>query len=218
MMRIVFFLILILLIPASSNAQELIANDSLKVERILENDEIHINEDLINSIDFGSGVMGKQMIMDSKSWLSPDNTLPSITPNEMPLDKRQILSLKPYKANTPYNWDPIKQKKIRVNRDTWRSDPFYHLKMARTYSNWAKSPFDKGVRSSLAQIEATGLRYSPIGERAGNRLIGTWNHTTSGIGGLDLMTPFTKDFWNRKGVKRRLRTLEVLEHYSDTIP
>lgn len=31
------------------------------------------------------------------------------------------------------------------------------------------------------------------------------------------MAPFTKDFWNIKGRKRRARTLEVLKTYGDSI-
>jgi hypothetical protein len=36
------------------------------------------------------------------------------------------------------------------------------------------------------------------------------------IGGLDLMTIFTKDFWDKKGRNRRSRTLEVLKAYGDS--
>ena len=36
------------------------------------------------------------------------------------------------------------------------------------------------------------------------------------IGGLDLMTIFTKDFWDKKGRERRARTLEVLKAYGDS--
>jgi hypothetical protein len=31
------------------------------------------------------------------------------------------------------------------------------------------------------------------------------------------MTPFTREFWNFKGRKRRARTLEVLKAYGDSI-
>ena len=34
----------------------------------------------------------------------------------------------PYKANTRYNWDPIYQKKIKIDKNTWRGDPFYEIR------------------------------------------------------------------------------------------
>lgn len=84
-------------------------------------------------------------------------------------------------------------------------------------TNWAKHPFDAGPRETVEQIEATGLRYR-VTERANNMAVGGWQGASGGgISGLDLMTPFTREFWNFKGRKRRARTLEVLKAYGDSI-
>lgn len=58
----------------------------------------------------------------------------------------------------------------------------------------------------------------PVTERANNMAVGGWQGASGGgISGLDLMTPFTREFWNFKGRKRRARTLEVLKAYGDSI-
>ena len=62
------------------------------------------------------------------------------------------------------------QKKIKIDKDTWRGDPFYELKILRIYSDWAKTPFEKGVRKSMDEIEATGMRYR-MTERANNMAV-----------------------------------------------
>ena len=143
-----------------------------------------------------------------------DNSLP-VMPKAP--EKKVVLILRPYTANTKYNWDPIYQKKIKVDKDTWRGDEFYALKILMIPTNWAKHPFDAGPRETVEQIEATGLRYR-VTERANNMAVGGWQGASGGgISGLDLMTPFTREFWNFKGRKRRARTLEVLKAYGDSI-
>ena len=65
-------------------------------------------------------------------------------------------------------------------------------------TNWAKHPFDAGPRETVEQIEATGLRYR-VTERANNMAVGGWQGASGGgISGLDLMTPFTREFWNSR--------------------
>lgn len=125
------------------------------------------------------------------------------------------MTLRPYTTQTKYNWDPVYQKKIHVGKDTWRGDAFYELKRQVIYTNWAKHPLDAGPRETLEQIEATGLRYR-VTERVNNRMVGSWQRSSSPTG-LDFMKPFTRDFWNFKGRKRRARTLEVLKAYGDSI-
>lgn len=88
-------------------------------------------------------------------------------------EKKVVLTLRPYTANTKYNWDPVYQKKITVNKNTWRGDPFYELTTRFIYSDWAKTPMDAGPRESIEQIEATGLRYM-VTERANNMAVGSW--------------------------------------------
>ena len=214
--KIVGLICALLCLAHISYAQELTLQDSVRlVNTINEEPELNINRDLIDQIDFGSGVMSSPYLYTEKSWLSPDATLPISLPDEIPLDKRKVLTLRPYNGSTPYNWDPIRQKKIKVTKDTWRDDPYYEIKMRRIYSNWAKNPFDKGIRNSVAEIEVTGLRYNPLAGRVGNAMVGAWQSTPN-ANGLDLMTPFTKEYWNKSMVKRRRRTLEVLSQYGDS--
>lgn len=112
---------------------------------------------------------------------------------------------------------PHLSEKIKVDKDTWRGDEFYALKILKLPTNWAKHPFDAGLRETVEQIEATGLRYR-VTERANNMAVGGWQGAGGGgISGLDLMMPFTREFWNFKGRKRRARTLEVLKAYGDSI-
>ena len=206
----------LLTVAQISYAQELTLQDSVRiVGPITEDTELNINRDLIDQIDFGSGVMGSPYLYTEKSWLAPDATLPISLPDEIPLDKRKILTLRPYNGSTPYNWDPIRQKKIKVTKDTWRDDPYYEIKTRKIYSNWAKNPFDKGARNSVAEIEATGLRYNPLAGKVGGAMVGVWQSTPKATG-LDLMTPFTKEYWNKSMTKRRRRTLEVLSQYGDS--
>lgn len=142
-----------------------------------------------------------------------DASLPAMP--RMP-EKKVVLTLRPYTANTKYNWDPVYQKKITVNKNTWRGNPFYELTRLKIYTDWAKRPLDAGPRESIEQIEATGLRYM-VTERANNMAVGSWRSVGGGGIAGDFMRPFTKDFWNRKAARRRARTLEVLRTYGDSI-
>ena len=180
-----------------------------------ETEELQLNRDAINQIDFGNLPNSSPFIYTEKDWLLPDASLPVSLPDEIPLDKRKMLTLRPYTANTPYNWDPVRKKKIKVTKDTWRSDPYYEIRNRRIYSNWAKNTRDARVRNCIAQIEATGLRYNPLAGRVGTTVVGSWQ-STSNATGLDLMTPLTKEFWDRAGRKRRQRTLVVLSQYGDS--
>ena len=202
------------------------AQDSLHLKKLLESDqELHLNMDAVKSIDFGTAV-GTPRMSEEKSWMMPDESLPEALPKP-----KVVLSLMPYKANTRYNWDPIYQKKIKIDKNTWRGDPFYEIRHQRSYSNWARNPMAKGVRKSLDEIQASGVRFRQLSERANGMMVPTQSmvHTSamklgkSGvtvnggtIGGLDLMTIFTKDFWDKKGRNRRSRTLEVLKAYGDS--
>lgn len=195
-------------------AQNWTPQDSLRLRRLLDGEgEVKLNPEVLKELGMDQPV-GKQLMSTEKQWLDLNITLPEI-PN-MP-KKQVILTLRPYTANTKYNWDPVYQRKIKIDKNTWRGDPFYELKLLKIYSDWAKHPLDKGIRKSMDEIEATGLRYR-VTERANNMAVGSWQGASGGgIGGLNLMAPFTKDFWNPKGRKRRTRTLEVLKAYGDSI-
>ena len=77
--------------------------------------------DAVKSIDFG-GAVGSPRMSEEKNWMLPDESLPEALPKP-----KVVLSLMPYKTNTRFNWDPVYQKKIRVDKNTWRGDPFYEL-------------------------------------------------------------------------------------------
>lgn len=204
------------------------AKDSLNLLRILNGDgELKLNPEAVKQIDFGK-VMGAPMQAKEKNWLLPDESLPSVLPDK----KKLVLTLRPYTANTRFDWDPIYQKKIKVDKDTWRGDEFYAMKMLKNYTNWAKNPMDGGggYRSSMDEIRASGIRYVQLGERANNMMVnkvqmvgtgiplGKGGVTMNGgtIGGLNLMAIFEKSFWDKKGNERRARTLEVLKAYGDS--
>ena len=204
-------LLLVVVLPVC--AQNWTPQDSLRLRRLLDGEgEIKLNPEVLKEMGVQEP-LGKQQISMEKQWLDFNTTLPEI-PNTP--KKKVILTLRPYTANTKYNWDPVYQKKIKINKNTWRGDSFYELKMLRIYSDWAKTPLEKGIRKSIDEIEATGLRYR-VTERANNMAVGSWQGASGGSGFTgDFMTPFTQEFWNVKGRKRRARTLEVLRAYGDS--
>lgn len=191
----ILFLGLLCAVAFPLYAQEWTPQDSLRLHRLLnDGGEMKLNPDVL-----------KEMGIDA--------SLPAMP--RMP-EKKVVLTLRPYTANTKYNWDPVYQKKITVNKNTWRGNPFYELTRLKIYTDWAKRPLDAGPRESIEQIEATGLRYM-VTERANNMAVGSWRSVGGGGIAGDFMRPFTKDFWNRKAARRRARTLEVLRTYGDSI-
>ena len=209
----ILFLGLLFVVAFPLYAQEWTPQDSLHLRRFLSGEgEVRLNPDVLKEIGIDSPLGSPKEDMN-KSWLEFDSSLPVMP--QMP-EKKVVLTLRPYTANTKYNWDPVYQKKITVNKNTWRSSPFYELTKLKIYTNWAKRPLDAGPRESVEQIEATGLRYM-VTERANNMAVGSWRGTgSSGFTG-DFMRPFTKEFWNRKAARRRARTLEVLKAYGDSV-
>ena len=150
-------------------------------------EELKLNPKVVKQIDFG-GAVGTPRMSEEKRWMLPDESLPEALPKP-----KVVLTLMPYKANTRYNWDPVYQKKIRVNKNTWRGDSFYELRRQRFYTN--------RTRNRKANEIRIGENVSVCG--------GT-------ISGLDLMAAFTKEFWNKTGRDNRIRTLEVLKTYGDS--
>ncbi len=92
--RFILF-ILISLTASVVCSQEWTTQDSIKLNRILQgNEEIKLNPEAVKQIDFGSDVMGTPLMSTEKSWMLPDATLPSVLPNTLPLNKRQMLTLR----------------------------------------------------------------------------------------------------------------------------
>lgn len=193
-------------------AQTWTPQDSIRLQQLLNGKgEPELNQEALKELHRDEPVGAPEVSLD-KPWMDFDASLPDMREKEK---SRAPLTLFPYKPTTPYNWDPVHQKKIAIDKNTWRG-PFYELKTRRIPSNWAKSPLDVGPRESVEQIEAAGLRYR-VTERANGMAVGSWQSVNSIGGGQDLMKPFTRDFWNFKGRKRRARTLEVLRTYGDSI-
>ena len=190
-------------------AQSWTYQDSLRLQRFLKREgEVKLNPGALKELEKNT-FLGAPKAETDKSWMDFDASMPTVLKTPA---KRAMLTLRPYTANTKYNWDPVYQKKIKIDRNTWRGDDFYELKTLLIPSNWAKTPFDAGPRETVEQIEATGLRYR-VTERVNNMAVAGWQHTSK-PSGTDLMTPFTRDFWNFKWRKRRARTLEVLKSLS----
>lgn len=198
----------------SIHCQHWSKEDSLRLSRLLRGPgEIRINQKALQELKKNSGFQGSPLESTEKSYLRPDETLPSVYPDTTAQDLNAILTLKPYKPNTPFDYDPIYRVKFKVTKDTWRNDPLYSIKTMQTiYSNWAKTPFDAGDRQSVEQIEASGLRYNPFAGFANGMSVGSWVVMGKPTG-IDLMTIFEKKFWNRGARKRAEKTLEILKIY-----
>ena len=131
-------------------AQEWTPQDSLRLHRLLDGGgEMKLNPDVLKEMGVDAP-LGSPKTDVSKTWMDFDASLPAMP--RMP-EKKVVLTLRPYTANTKYNWDPVYQKKITVNKNTWRGDPFYELTRLKIYTDWAKRPLDAGPRESIEQIE-----------------------------------------------------------------
>lgn len=210
MKRFLLFGGLLVVVAFPFYAQNWTPQDSLRLQQLLRGKgEIKLNPEVLKELD-ATAPLNNPKAETHKSWMDFDASMP-ILPRV--LEQKVKLTLRPYTANTRYNWDPVYQKKIKIDKNTWRGDEFYALKTLLIPTNWAKSPFDAGPRETIEQIEATGLRYR-MTERANNMAVGGWQGVSGKPSGIDLMTPFTKEFWDYKGRKRRARTLEVLKSLS----
>ena len=100
-------------------AQDWTKADSLRLQQLLQSDgEIILNLDILKEVD--ETPWGSPKTVESKPWLEVDETLPAV----QGIRPRKVkLTLFPYTANTPYNWDPVRQRKIKVDKNTWRNDP-----------------------------------------------------------------------------------------------
>ena len=94
--------------------------------------EMKLNPDVLKEMGVDAP-LGSPKADVSKTWMDFDASLPAMP--RMP-EKKVVLTLRPYTANTKYNWDPVYQKKITVNKNTWRGNPFYELIRLKIYTDW----------------------------------------------------------------------------------
>lgn len=161
-------------------AQQWTKQDSLKLSRLLSSDgEIHLNPDAVKSINLGSPLLGKPMIATESPALKYNEELPGL-PEERK-DLRKVLTLRPYNAFTKRGEDPIMD---RAKNEQMRRDIAMKLNLARIRENLSiGNTTVKGVvgRDPLAPRPEKGFNYAG-----------------ASVGGLDLMAPFTKKFWQRR--------------------
>ena len=190
--------------------------DSLRLQEILNNDEeLDLNPKTMEELrrnflsEISTELPSRELKASyHKSWLEYNTTL------NLP-DKHQpkvVLTLHPYNGQTKYNWDPVYQRKIKIDKNTWRGNPFYELTSRFIYTNWAKTPLDLGPRETVEQLEATGLRYR-IEPRTSNKSYGSWQPIANPRGGTDLAGLTSKQFWAFRKRRTKARTLEVLNTY-----
>lgn len=149
-------------------AQSLTPDDSLRLERLLHGEEeIKLNPSVLE--EFRQNFLGTPKVSDDKPWLKFDETLPAVPD----VKKKAKLTLHPYTPTTPYNWDPIHERKIDIDKPRWKENIL------------------RGIEKATAGAP-----------------------TPSGI---SFMQIFTKEFWDRKGKKRKQQTLKALETYGDSL-
>lgn len=193
-------------------AQSWTSQDSLRLQQLLNGEgELRLNPEVLEEFRTETPLGAPKADAD-KSWLDFDTSLPEAYGAD---SEKVVLTLRPYTANTRFDWDPICQKKIKVDKHTWQG-PFYELKTLMLPTNWAKNPMEAGPRDRLEQIEATGLRYR-VTERANNMAVGSWQGVGGRSTGMDFAALFSKDFWNFKGKRRRAATRTQLRMYGDSI-
>ncbi len=161
-MKPVFVLCTLLLAAACPLwAQQWSVQDSVRLQRILgQEEQPRLNPDALRELE--QMFMGTPRMDASRPWMEADPTLPHTSPKP-----KVKMTLRPYSANTPYNWDPVYQCKIDIDRPEGMTIP---------------------------------------------RVAGGASPS-----GYSLMAIFTREFWDRKGRRRRARTLEALRMYGDSI-
>lgn len=133
-MMIRVFLVTMLLVVASDKlcAQQWTAQDSLRLQRQLRGEgELQLNEEALKQLeqDVFSDPLRPSL---QKPWLDYDATLPSSCFEKT--RRTGKLTLYPYTASTRYDWDPVREKKIKVDENTWRG-PFYAITRTMPFAN-----------------------------------------------------------------------------------
>lgn len=189
----------LMLCPSFIKAQ-LNKADSLKLNRILKNNkEIKINREELENIQFDNHIINNPMLKPLEiKKLDVDESLPKDA------KQKYKMTLTPYKADTPYNWDPIYHCKI-IQKANGKWVPKY---VPRDLVATDTIPMD-----SLAS-EAAREKYA----RTWRLHVGPIMMLDGGLDGIDLMKLFEKRFWQFRQNRIRKRTLEVLKDYGEAQP
>ena len=95
-------------------AQDWTPEDSLRLRQLLNREgEIRLNQEALKELQkVFPGGEGK--VSEEKPWLEFDTTLPVVNRK-----LKRKLTLYPYTPTTPYNWDPVLQRKIDIDTPNW---------------------------------------------------------------------------------------------------
>lgn len=111
-------------------AQNWTPQDSLRLQQLLKGDgEVKVNPNALKELQMN--LLGAPKASTDRPWMEFDTSLPKEP------KRPGRLTLRPYTARTKYNWDPVYQKKIKVEKDTWRGDPFYAFKKAPVFNGYS---------------------------------------------------------------------------------
>lgn len=106
----ILFLGLLCAVAFPLYAQEWTPQDSLRLHRLLNGEgEVKLNPDVLKEMG-ADAPSGSPKADVHKTWLDFNTALPVMP--RMP-EKKVVLTLRPYTANTKYNWDPVYQKKLQ---------------------------------------------------------------------------------------------------------
>ena len=196
----IIIVLLLCLFTASVKAQWS-KSDSLKLNRILnDKKEIQLNKNELQNIHFNNHIINNPLLEPIQiNNIGPDETLPQNA------GKKIVLTMTPYKASTPYNWDPI-----------------FHCKLVQVNGQW--EPLN-GPQHYTDQSRATTLASSITSKIAGEKGLRGLQLGHSGlyvnggnISGMDLMFFFEKRFWDFKQNSIRKKTLDILKGYGKLLP
>lgn len=196
----IIIVLLLCLFTASGKAQWT-KSDSLKLNRILnDKKEIQLNKSELQNIHLDNHIINNPLLKPIQiNNIGPDETLPENA------GKKIVLTMTPYKANTPYNWDPIFHCKIVQVNGQWepQNGPLHYTDQSRATK--------LALNTTSIIAEEKGLRGLQLGH-SGLYVNG------GNISGLDLMFFLEKRFWDFKQNGIRKKTLDILKGYGKLLP
>jgi len=196
----IIIVLLLCLFTASGKAQWT-KSDSLKLNRILnDKKEIQLNKNELQNIHLDNHIINNPLLKPIQiNNIGPDETLPENA------GKKIVLTMTPYKANTPYNWDPIFHCKIVQVNGQWepQNGPLHYTDQSRATK--------LALNTTSIIAEEKGLRGLQLGH-SGLYVNG------GNISGLDLMFFLEKRFWDFKQNGIRKKTLDILKGYGKLLP